>query len=605
MTYIGILMGILTLSSASQAGERLCGVRAADEVVVDFKAKQANVKSVGRAVIAGSGRVSVTFLSKGSGVTLSPSKGHWNLDRFVAIAVDVRNTGKGPATVKGALNDSGWNTSFLHVPAGESDTMLLYLLRRRKNSDYPFADIFTGMNGMPGGFVSHWASIDPKAVKAISITDLDGASVGQSIVITGVRGIGQYGKLAGRSKDTFFPFVDRFGQFKHETWPGKVTSVDDLKRRIAVEDVDLRKNPSPKDRSRFGGWAKGPRLKATGHFRTEKCKGKWWLVDPEGYLFWSHGITGVHFRSATQVGERRHYFETIPRAFLNKQKIDFAKANLAAKYGGEWEATTRDLSHQRLKSWGMNTIANWSDPTICAMQKTPYTVAVHYGGWGDSLEDLLKKPDKFRTILRQRLAKEKATTAEDPWCIGYFVDNEIKWKKGMDADLYYKVVSEEVKRAAPSKLYLGSRLHGQEFPHGSKPQYAAAAAKYCDVLSINRYRFSPSDLMMVKGADLPIIIGEFHFGALDRGMIHTGLRGVASQKQRAYAYEHYVEQALEHPHIVGTHWFQFREQNITGRADGENYQIGFVDICDTPYQEIIGAARRIGAKMYPLRSAEK
>ena len=110
---------------------------------------------------------------------------------------------------------------------------------------------------------------------------------------------------------------------------------------------------------------------------------------------------------------------------------------------------------------------------------------------------------------------------------------------------------------------------------------------------------------MVKGVDLPIVIGEFHFGALDRGMIHTGLRGVASQTQRAYAYEHYVTQALKHPHIVGTHWFQLREQNITGRGDGENYQIGFVDICDTPYQEIIDAARRVDKTMYHLRSVGK
>ena len=39
-----------------------------------------------------------------------------------------------------------------------------------------------------------------------------------------------------------------------------------------------------------------------------------------------------------------------------------------------------------------------------------------------------------------------------------------------------------------------------------------------------------------------------------------------------------------------------------GRGDGENYQIGFVDICDTPYPEIIDAARRIGDRMYQLRS---
>ena len=50
------------------------------------------------------------------------------------------------------------------------------------------------------------------------------------------------------------------------------------------------------------------------------------------------------------------------------------------------------------------------------------------------------------------------------------------------------------------------------------------ALRRCDVISVNRYRFSPSDLRMLEGVDRPLIIGEFHFGALDRGMFHTGLQ---------------------------------------------------------------------------------
>jgi len=84
-------------------------------------------------------------------------------------------------------------------------------------------------------------------------------------------------------------------------------------------------------------------------------------------------------------------------------------------------------------------------------------------------------------------------------------------------------------------------------------------------------------------------------------MIHTGLRGVASQEQRAYAYEHYLKQALTHPNIVGTHWFQFRDQALTGRGDGENYNIGFVTITDTPYPEMRAAARRVNAPLYQRR----
>jgi hypothetical protein len=101
---------------------------------------------------------------------------------------------------------------------------------------------------------------------------------------------------------------------------------------------------------------------------------------------------------------------------------------------------------------------------------------------------------------------------------------------------------------------------------------------------------------------MPVIIGEFHFGALDRGMFHTGLRKTANQQARAAAYLNYVRGAVHNPTLVGAHWFQFGDQATTGRGDGENYQIGFVDVCDTPYPEILAASREVGAAMYRWRS---
>jgi len=59
---------------------------------------------------------------------------------------------------------------------------------------------------------------------------------------------------------------------------------------------------------------------------------------------------------------------------------------------------------------------------------------------------------------------------------------------------------------------------------------------------------------------------------------------------------------LTNPQIVGTHWFQYGDQAFTGRGDGENYQIGFVDITDNPYPEIIEAARKIGYQLYQIRA---
>lgn len=103
------------------------------------------------------------------------------------------------------------------------------------------------------------------------------------------------------------------------------------------------------------------------------------------------------------------------------------------------------------------------------------------------------------------------------------------------------------------------------------------------------------------GVDMPVLIGEFHFGALDRGMFHPGLVETANQTDRAIAYANYVREALANPAVVGAHWFQFTDEPTTGRWDGENYQIGLVDICDNPYPETIQAVRDVGTTMYRYR----
>jgi hypothetical protein len=101
---------------------------------------------------------------------------------------------------------------------------------------------------------------------------------------------------------------------------------------------------------------------------------------------------------------------------------------------------------------------------------------------------------------------------------------------------------------------------------------------------------------------VPLIIGEFDFGALDRGMFHPGLVEVESQEARGEAYKSYVRSVLEHSQLVGCHWFKYRDEPTTGRTwDDENYQVGLVDVCDTPYVETIEAIREVAADMYEYR----
>jgi hypothetical protein len=323
----------------------------------------------------------------------------------------------------------------------------------------------------------------------------------------------------------------------------------------------------------------------------------------------------------------------------------------------------------------MNTIANWSDPAVCQMRKTPYTGTVGFrskpiqgskGYWGQFKDPF--EPE-FAANVRAAMARHVGSSVGDPWCIGYFIDNEIAWgddtslavaalqsppdqaakkafledlkakygeigklnaawgtshaswdalaqstaapdKKRAAADLgafytrlaeqYFKVCRDAVKEVAPKQLYLGCRFAW------TNDRAAAAAAKYCDVMSYNLYRRSVADFKVPGGADKPVVIGEFHFGALDRGMFHTGLVLCTSQADRAASYKAYVRGAQANPQIVGTHWFQYRDEATTGRPfDEENYQIGLVDVCDTPYPETTAACREVGQDMYQFRLKSK
>ena len=594
LVILTILIGILPLSA-----QDMCGIEPAEVVLADFDDKLADVRAMDGAKVKFSRGVQVMFREAGAGVLITPpKKGSWDLSGYAMVAIDIENLGKKRLSLVGGVEKKA--KGYLCVPAGGTGSMYISILRTSVDDERK--QLFTGMNGIPGGHISSWMQIKDKAIKKIALHDLDGVSVGQSFKIKAIRGFGKYG-LSEDKLEGYFPFVDQFGQFKHSNWAGKVSSLSDLKRYAEVERRDLQANPRPSDRSKFGGWVSGPQRKATGHFRTEKYKGKWWLVDPEGYLFFSHGITGVHSGSSTLLNGRENYFEQLPKGFVQKKKkktiIEFSKANLKKKYGEEWEQREAQQCFDRLNSWGMNTMGNWSSQQIYEQRKMPYVVAVHYAGSG---KQSWTDPVALDKALRERMEREVGHSVDDPWCIGYFVDNELDWKLVMDPEEYYKIVSGIVKEIAPNKLYMGSRIHGHSKPYGGDEPVVRAAVKYCDVLGVNRYRYSPSDLQMLDGVDLPVIIGEFHFGALDRGLFHHGLQGVASQKQRAYAYQHYLVQALMHPNIVGTHWFQFREQLVTGRSDGENYQIGFVDTCDTPYEYMVKAARRVGRGMYKLRS---
>ena len=164
---------------------------------------------------------------------------------------------------------------------------------------------------------------------------------------------------------------------------------------------------------------------------------------------------------------------------------------------------------------------------------------------------------------------------------------------------YYSNIRGAFDRLAPGVLYMGCRFAGYT------PDLVSIGAEYCDVISYNIYDFTLDKVQLPEGVDKPIMIGEFHFGAQDRGMFHCSQVEVESQENRGKAYVRYVESGLKHPNIIGVHWHQYSDQATSARFCGENFQVGFTDVCDTPYSETINAARNIGYRMYEFRNAAK
>ncbi len=610
--------------------------------------------------------------NKESRVVLSPlnDKG-WNLSNFHGLKMVLTNTSKNrimPLITLTSPNTKKWqiSKSSLYLEPAETKTLLVYFYITEKDFQKRYPRL-KKMRGGPNAQQSKWTGIELENINKIGFS-----SINVSDYISGkgtytVKEISAftYDQVFDYAKETDFPFIDKFGQYLQGEYPGKLHNSSDWSEREKQELNDLKRHPGPENRSKWGGWLKGPKQEATGNFYVKQLDGKWWFVDPEGYLFWSHGVTGVGLKGAnTLIKGRRDYFSDLPAKLTH---FDFTKSNLIKKYGSDWQDIAIKRNHQRLKSWGMNTFANWSEASTYQLDKTPFTVPVHYKT--RMLEKKFPDPwDKqfYNNIKKGLLKKKQNENADSPWNLGFFVDNELHWfnaavyagiitsaaarqpakkvfvnslkdkyktikklnhswqtnfnsfkailssnkkikYKQMQEDAnwfyqqmaeqYFKICRDAVKSVFPNHLYLGSRLHGD-----MNTTVLRAAEKYVDVISYNLYRRNIRDFTSrAKGLSKPLMATEFHFGAMDRGMFSTGLQEVSSQKERAQHYYEYVLGALKNPLFVGTHWFQYRSQALTGRGDGENYQIGLVDITDTPYPETVEAVRKIGYSLYETR----
>jgi hypothetical protein len=294
--------------------------RAAQQVLFDFARNPDLTKVITRdaIVVADTGtplKVATGHQEPWPGITLTAPNAQWDLSKYEAVAVAVKNPDPNPLSIfcrvdnPGADGEINCVTGSLSLKPNESGTLRVELKRHGPNTRGGKLFGMRGYPEAPGGK----GTINPAKVNQLLIF-LTKPKTNHTFEIAQIRAEGADTQPVALTADPepYFPCIDIFGQYRHRDWPGKTHSLAELAQQRQEEAAELASKPGPNDWNQYGGWKAGPQLEATGFFRVQKYEGKWWLVDPEGRLFFSQGIDCVRMIDVTAIEERTEWFEDFP-----------------------------------------------------------------------------------------------------------------------------------------------------------------------------------------------------------------------------------------------------------------------------------------------------
>ncbi|MBT3385657.1 MAG: agarase [Prolixibacteraceae bacterium] len=389
---------------------------------------------------------------------------------------------------------------------------------------------------------------------------------------------------------------------------------------------DFKPNKKPQF-SKFGGDKKN-QVEASGFFRTEKIDGRWWIIDPEGYLFIHKAVNGL----------KRGGSERNLKGFDEKYNSPV-----------DWMTQTA----QMVKSNGFNGAGSWSeDNVIREMQQgrenqLAYTINLNFmSGYGKIRGGTYAVPghtgypnstifafDEEFKIFCEEKAKNLVQYKNDKNLLGYFSDNEMpfktsnlegylslenkndqgylaakKWldEKGIEeleitdetrneflafcGETYFSIVNNAIKKYDPNHLYLGPRLYSSE---KNNEAFMTVAGKYIDVVSCNYYgRWTPREEELYNWANWtgkPFMITEWYVKGEDSGLPNVTGAGwiVKTQHDRGLFYQNYTLKLLESKSCVGWHWFKY----IDNDPEQEGTELSNMDankgIVNNDYDEYI------------------
>lgn len=261
---------------------------------------------------------------------------------------------------------------------------------------------------------------------------------------------------------------DKYGQSTVSPVVNEVTSDQDLVNRLSTEQASLNsQGPLLKNVDAFYGSTNLPRQTPTGRFYLKQVNGKWWFVDPLGYLFWMSGVDTVDAGTqetplnpvpAPMGTDRTPFFEWLPEANDPLAKYfqgltiggttfntyNFYEANLERKFRtSDWQSSWTSMAMQRLKNWGFTGFGSYSDPISLNNGQLPYIAGLSLTGnydtidTGNTVSAILPDPydPDFRSALVSNMALYEGLAKYDARCIGLYAGIELPWS-GPDGPMH-------------------------------------------------------------------------------------------------------------------------------------------------------------------------
>ena len=295
----------------------------------------------------------------------------------------------------------------------------------------------------------------------------------------------------GPSEEMYGDLVDTYGQYTRTEWEEKITSDEEL---LVAKEEEIKKleaweaeNKAANDRTVYGGWLNEEyKQEAKGRFYTTKIGDDWTLIDPLGYPYFSTGVDILRISDMnTWVSSREFMFKDLPdkdsdlgehygtvantikppNGLKSGEAYNFYTANLERIYGDSWLSSWADMAIRRFKAWGMTSIGNWSDSSLFWNKGTVYQFPyvadawTHEGGSFNKITVGIREiadpfDPKFIKATEESIKKvAKKKVAEDPYCMGIYVDNEIGWGNTKTANEDYEAVKSVFGRPSDDTNY--------------------------------------------------------------------------------------------------------------------------------------------------------